>query len=118
MILSRAFLAKVVALSSDIADVLSTDVSKQSLDGIIKKINGVLNIDRNSIVPILESAINEIESMASLFEVDIGDEEYLQSIVEQAREIMLARNLHTMQKSSKLEDANLASALLMEKSML
>ena len=99
-------LAKVVSLASEIADVLSADINKQGLDSVIDKAHGLLSLDRSVIETVLDAVIKEMQAMAALFEVNIGDSQYIESIAEQAREMLMLRSMHSIHETQRLEEAN------------
>ncbi len=100
----RQAMAQVVAAASELADFcLDTDYAER-IPEAAERIRAYLDLDNETLAIILEKLFNEVTEMAQLFDMDFEDPMLLESIVDQAREILMLRNLQTMQKASELEE--------------
>jgi len=59
-------------------------------------------MDRDSLIEVLDVITAELQETAAWFEVDLGDIALMESIQDQAKEILMLRNLQSMQQAAEL----------------
>lgn len=96
--------ASVVAVAADMAELWCDPHAKALLRKAMKQADTLLGFDGEAFAQILESASGAIGEIAYLFNVEIRDEDTIDAIVAQARELTVLRHIRMMQRSSMLED--------------
>lgn len=99
----RKAMARVVAAASELADFCLDSNFAERIPEAATRIRKYLDLDNETLAVILEKLFNEVTEMAQLFNMDFEDPLLLESIVDQAREILMLRNLQSMQKATELE---------------
>lgn len=92
----------VVALASDMADLLSGHGTKEAINGVMRRAEGMLGLKREAFVDVLSSSAEVLKDIAHLFEIKIDDQAYLDSLLNEARELILLRHINVMQRSTTL----------------
>ncbi len=100
----RQAMARVVAAASELADFCLDTGYAERIPEAAERIRAYLDLSNETLAVILETLFNEVTEMAQLFDMNFEDPMLLESIVDQAREILMLRNLQTMQKASELEE--------------
>jgi len=97
-----------VALSGLLSDALSQDDSGQSLMPVLKLVRENLAIDEETLAALPAMLNEDFMEVASLFETDLADYSLSESLIDQAKEALILRNLQTIQESDKLQqEANM-----------
>ncbi len=99
----RKAMAQIVAAASELADFCLDGDFAERIPEAAARIREYLDLDNETLAAILEKLFNEVMEMAQLFDMDFEDPMLLESIVDQAREILMLRNLQSMQKATELE---------------
>jgi diguanylate cyclase (GGDEF)-like protein len=93
-----------VALSGLLSDALSLEDGGQSLMPVLNLVKESLVIDDETLAA-LPAALNEdFMEVASLFETDLTDYGLSETLIDQAKEALMLRNLQTIQNSDKLQE--------------
>ncbi len=91
-----------VAVSSAMADIIwSSDHERTSYD-VAELANKLLGLGSEALGLVLDSVADEMKETAALFEIDLGDAVLMESILEQAKENLMLRNLKGMQETAEL----------------
>ncbi len=99
--------AKVLNVASDIADLLNGGVSGDN-DFLLleKKAQELLGIDREKLTEVISAVAEEVQPLADLFDIDLGENFVAGMIADQAREVLMVRNLRAIQEASVLKQVN------------
>ncbi|MCC6207110.1 MAG: GGDEF domain-containing protein [Gammaproteobacteria bacterium] len=100
-----AQLINVVALASDMADLLCGRNSKDAINGVMRRAEKVLGLPQEAFVETLAASAEVLKDIAHLFEIRVDDQIYLDSLLNEARELILLRNINVMQHSTTLARA-------------
>lgn len=92
----------IIALASEMADLLSGNGTKESINSVMRNAHKTLGLQNGVFVEILTSSAEVLKDIAHLFEIRIDDQIYLESILNEARELILLRHINVMQHSSTL----------------
>ncbi|MBK8163223.1 MAG: GGDEF domain-containing protein [Gammaproteobacteria bacterium] len=92
----------VVALASEIADLLSGCGSKDSISGVMQKAQDTLGLQHETFVDVLAASSEVLKDIAHLFEIRIDDQVYLDSLINEACDLILLRQINVMQRSTTL----------------
>lgn len=95
--------AKVIAVASDMAELSCNPDSSESLARLIRRGEQLLGTDDEVLVLSLEVAFEAMREIAHMFEVDMGDERHVETVLAEAKELVTLRNINAMQKSVLLE---------------
>lgn len=93
---------QIVALASEVADLLSGNGGKDAIDGVMQRAQGTLGMLNEVFVEVLTSSAEVLRDIAHLFEIRVDDEVYLDALLNEARELILLRHINVMQRSSTL----------------
>ena len=93
-----------VALSGLLSDALSLEDSGQSLMPVLALVREHLAIDEETLTALPETLNEDFMEVASLFETDLTDYSLSESLIDQAKEALVLRNLQTIQQSDKLQE--------------
>jgi diguanylate cyclase (GGDEF)-like protein len=96
---------RAVALSTDIAELFMNPEDKARFDEVAKHARQVLGIDRNTLGSIMEKAGSMIPDTESLFDMQLLGPQDNEQIMDQAREILMVRNLQTLHEVHHLKQA-------------
>jgi len=91
-----------VALSGLLSDALPIDDDGRSLMPVFNLIKEHLAIDEETLSMLPASLNEDFMDVASLFETDLADYSLSESLVDQAKEALLLRNLQTIKRSDHL----------------
>ncbi|MCC7329456.1 MAG: GGDEF domain-containing protein [Gammaproteobacteria bacterium] len=92
-----------VALSGELADVWLTDPSETGIHRIGQQVHRHLGILSNRLSELFMAIGEQIPVAEGLFDMDILPAGQLQDITEQAREVLMVRNLYTISNHEDLE---------------
>lgn len=93
-----------VALSGELADVWLADHSETSIRRIGNRVHNHLGILPNRLKELFDTIGEHIPVAEGLFDMEILSAEELEDITTQAREILLVRNLHQIDRNRDLEN--------------
>ena len=93
-----------VALSGLLSDALPLDDGGQSLMPVLNLVRENLAIDEETLAALPATLNEDFMEVASLFETDLADYSLSESLIDQAKEALMLRNLQTIQKSDKLQE--------------
>lgn len=93
---------KIVYVASAFADLWWQNDPGEALDLATRLAEKHLSLTKNIIIPILNDSTRLTNEMAELFDITPCDENLARIIMENAREIMSLRNIHTLQQSVEL----------------
>lgn len=92
-------------VSNIIADCICNDVGENDYHHAAEVAEELLNLDKSAFIENLEQITNEIKDTSTVFELDIGDPNLLNCIVEQAKEMLLLRSMETLKTAEELHQA-------------
>lgn len=92
----------IVALASDMADLLCGNGTRESIDSAMRDAQKMLGMQLEVTVDILASSAGILQDIAPLFEIRIDDPACLESVLHEARELILLRHINVMQRSETL----------------
>jgi len=92
-----------VFVSGALADIWFREDREQAAQDAADHATEQLGIEREALVSLLDSTAAELRETARIFDVDRGDPTLTESILEQAKEILLLRTLQTMHAADELQ---------------
>jgi len=98
----HAPLVRCAALASAVADIWSSEAREPATEAAADLAEQLLGMDRDSLVEVLDVIAADLQETAAWFEVDLGDTALMESIRDQAKEILMLRNLQSMQQAAEL----------------
>ncbi len=111
-------LANITALGSQIASLCTDDPSDATVTAASDRAETLFNLDREALIELIGRVSEQTQDTASMFDIDLSDAVLLESIAEQAKEILMVRNLSSIQLSEELqlakEDLELRARSLQE----
>ena len=93
-----------VAVSSIMADILCSSDHEYSSRQAAIHANKLLGLSPEALGSVLDAVADEMKETAVLFEIDLGDAVLMESILEQAKENLMLRNLKGMQETAELHN--------------
>jgi diguanylate cyclase (GGDEF)-like protein len=91
-----------VTLSGGIVDIFLLEADKKPFQEVAQQLERVFGLDKEEFGRIIQRVSSLVPETEAIYETDLlGDPE---SIVEQAREVLMIRSLHAMQEMSQLRD--------------
>ena len=104
---------RAVAMSGELSDVWLATKNEQGIKRIGVEAHRHLGIVPNRLADMFETIQEQIPVAENIFEMSLFEEEHVQEITDNAREILMIRNLHALsevatlqKKTSELEDQN------------
>ncbi len=97
--------ARSVFVSGAVADIWFRDDRDQATEEAADMANEHLGVTRQELVALLDSTASELRDNARIFDVAQTDPKLTESILEQAKEILLLRTLQTMRTADELQRA-------------
>jgi diguanylate cyclase (GGDEF)-like protein len=94
-----------VAAAGKLADVWLRDPQLALSEELTCQLQSWFNLDKESCVELLGAVTFELPDCAAAFDMDLCDESDAQRILDQAREILMLRNLQTMHEAERLHRA-------------
>lgn len=94
--------ARCVALGSECVEVLLTSESERNLEPLIAHAQNWLGIDGEALAQAMGTIVAEIPEIERLFDTSILDAEVAAAILEQARELLMIRNLQALDQVTTL----------------
>jgi len=98
--------AKIIALSSTIADVYCVDDMQPVVSMAIDRAKNLLDLDEQFVIDVINNIYKEIQTMSELYEINIGDDSYISSISDKANELLMLRSIETSSEAVKLKNIN------------
>lgn len=95
-------LADCIDLATAVADVWLRDDYEQAVETAAERAERRLQIDRDKLQEMLESVKQSLLETGDLFDIDLGDAERMERILSQAKEVLLMRNMLTIQEAQDL----------------
>lgn len=96
-------LAQCTAVASDLADLWCCEDMDATLSRAARRARQWLKIDQEVLGEIVEAVAEETRELAPLFEIDLGDTILMMSLMEEAREMLVTRNLHQLHETDRLQ---------------
>jgi len=94
-----------VSVSGPLVDILESEQPEQACEFSIKLAEERLGISAEALEAILEDLEADMKESESLFDLDLKDFILSASLLEQARETLMVRNLQNIQQTSELNEA-------------
>lgn len=100
-------LAKAVACASLLADIFISDVEDMNLliADSISKSKAVVDLNDNDFHDIIETTSENYLDLAHIFDIEFDDTRMLEFISEQAKEVLILRNLNQIKETEHLQEA-------------
>lgn len=95
-------LVRCAALASAVADIWFSEDREQATQAAADMAEQLLGMDRDNLIDVLDVIATELRETAAWFEVDLGDIALMEAIQDQAKEILMLRNLQSMQQAADL----------------
>jgi diguanylate cyclase (GGDEF)-like protein len=92
-----------VSLANTLVDALAADDGGQALMPVLESVRENLVIDEDTLSALPATLNEDFMETAALFETDLTDYGLSEALIDQAKEMLLLRNLKTIQKSDHLE---------------
>ena len=92
----------IVALASEMADLLNGTGTREAIDGVMRHAHRLLRLPHEVFVESLAGCAEALRDIAHLFEVRMDDQVCLDSMLNEARELILLRHINVMQRSTTL----------------
>ena len=97
--------AQCAAVAGDLADIYWSEDLHTALAHAIARARDWLGIERDTLSRVVEAVAEEARNSAVLFNVDVGDTALMNSLMEQAKAILMVRNLQALQETASLNSA-------------
>ncbi len=97
-------IARCVAASCIMADIFVADDIEGTIFESINKVENIISLERDEYNEIIESVSENFAEMAKLFDIELGNKQLLDSISEQAKEILILRNLSKIRETESLHE--------------
>ncbi len=94
-----------IEVSNVIADCICSDEDQKDYLYAANITDKVLGLDKTAFLEHLETITIEIQNIAKIFELDVGDPKLLNCIAEQAKELLLLRSMETLKTAEELHQA-------------
>jgi len=98
--------ARVAYVGNAIANILCHDDVDASVAAAAERASKFLNISQEMLTPIIDKVTRDIDVLADLFEIDIGNTGFLTSITDQANEMLMLRNMESINEARELKKIN------------
>lgn len=95
-----------VAASCLLADIFVAEDVESAMFKSINQAEKIIPLDRSEFNTIIESVSSNFAEMASMFDIEMGDHQSLEMISEQAKEILILRNLTKIQSENDSRASN------------
>jgi diguanylate cyclase (GGDEF)-like protein len=92
----------IVAVASDMADILCGRGATDTVHRSMARACELLQVDGEVLAACIESSAQALQDIAPMFEIGVDDTLELDSILNEARELILLRHINVMQRSSAL----------------
>ncbi|MEN8259793.1 MAG: GGDEF domain-containing protein [Pseudomonadota bacterium] len=92
-----------ISLSGPTIDMARSDAGQADFQAVAKLAVERLGVESQTFKSIIETLDEDLREAGELFEIDLGDYNLAESLLDQAKETLLFRNLQTLQHTSKLE---------------
>lgn len=99
-----------VSISGSIAEIFLRETSEEDIQRIKTEAQSLLGLSPDSLIEILESMKTQLPELERLFETDLQLWQNPQTILEQARESLLIRNLQAIKQVEELQISNATMA--------
>jgi diguanylate cyclase (GGDEF)-like protein len=97
-----ALLARYEAVASAVADIWVREDHEQASQEAAQLADKHLGIDCTTLAGVLDAIGGEMGETAAMFEVDLGDTTMMETVLDQAREILMLRNLQSIHEAAEL----------------
>ncbi|MEE9493737.1 MAG: GGDEF domain-containing protein [Gammaproteobacteria bacterium] len=87
-------LANFATVASDLADFLHCEDIKTSLAQISQRASQLLDVDHSLLSAVIEATACEVKEIACLFNIDLGDQILMDSLLEEAKELLVTQSLN------------------------
>ena len=98
--------ARCVALGGECVDILMSNEKLTDLDSLKNNAKRWLNIEPESLADTMANIVAEIPEIARLFDTTLLDSDLATGILEQARELLMIRNLQAIAQVSELQESS------------
>ncbi len=96
-------LARCAAVSGNIAEIFWREDYEQTSRDAADMAENLLGMDRETLRDIFASLAAELQQTAALFNLVLGDGKHIEYILDQAKEILMLRNLQSVRHSAELK---------------
>jgi diguanylate cyclase (GGDEF)-like protein len=93
-----------VALSGQLVDISHSAEPLEAYHHVVQKAGEWLGMDREALQSILEEMDNDLREAGKLFDMELGDFNLADGLLDQAKETLMVLNLQTIQHVSDLKD--------------
>lgn len=96
--------SRCVAASCLMADIFVAQDIEGTIFNSINKVEKIVKLDRAEYNEIIAAVSSNFADMASMFDIELGDKQLLDSILDQAKEILILRNLSKIRETETLHE--------------
>ncbi|MCB1755165.1 MAG: GGDEF domain-containing protein [Gammaproteobacteria bacterium] len=97
-------ISRCVSASCLLADIFVANDIESAIFNSINQVEKVIKLERSEYNQIIESVSSNFEMMANMFDIELGDKQLLESISDQAKEILILRNLSKIRETETLHE--------------
>jgi diguanylate cyclase (GGDEF)-like protein len=97
-------LVNCVSLSGMLADIAQADNPQRAFDAVAGLVQQRLDLDRDALYSIVESMDADLREAEELFDVNLENFNLVDSLLDQAKETLMIRNLETLQMADRLKE--------------
>ena len=97
-------ISRCVAASCLMADIYVAEDIESTIFNSINKVEKIVKLDRAEYNEIIAAVSTNFAEMASMFDIELGDRQLLESILDQAKEILILRNLSKIRETESLHE--------------
>ena len=95
--------AAIMACASDMAEHLCYQDCTREAAQFASKCRHLLGLEPEPLAPLVAGIADDVQEMADLYEIDMGNTAYMEAIAERAKETLMLRNLNTIQETMELK---------------
>jgi diguanylate cyclase (GGDEF)-like protein len=96
--------SRCVAAACLMADIFVADDIESAIFNAINNVEKIVKLERAEYNEIIASVSSNFAEMANMFEIELGDKQLLDSILDQAKEILILRNLSKIRETESLQE--------------
>lgn len=100
-------IAKISSAGGWLTDVLLNHDVETALADAAAGISADTGLQQEAITEVVESALHETREFGALFEIDVGEPDYLEAITARAKEVLMIRSLQNLQETAALEESKI-----------
>ncbi len=96
--------ARALFVAADLADAWWSPDRQGALAGCAERADRLLEFGQEALLALVEQLAEEIHLLSQLMETDLGDAAFLAAMADEARELLMLRNLRNIRRADDLEE--------------